>query len=391
MVAHAEVWIIGFFILIISIFLPFLHYLKCAKSSKKITFPDIMENMPDITILLPIKDESILIEKKLSEILNLDYPKSKLSLLVINSGSTDGSYEISKKFLNTNFNEISWKIENLKKPGKSYAVNMAIEMINTDIFIMMDAESQLNNNCLKKLVRWFSKPEVGGVCGRLETIKSDPEYQYRSRFNILRVGESVQDSTPIFEGSICAFRKSYLMSKKIDSNINADDTQLAMLIRGNNFKAIMDPEVSFSEPFDIDYSPSRARKIRRAQGLTRALWKYRNLNYSKGYSYSLIYISQFYFYIIFPWLFLFSTSLISLSIIYQIVFTNLAKWTISNYIYLLPSIFIFFKTPRNLFGGCIILLQSHLLLLFGKKLNIWNTDSEMRKSIKSKLSDKSNQ
>ena len=239
MVAHAEVWIIGFFILIISIFLPFLHYLKCAKSSKKITFPDIMENMPDITILLPIKDESILIEKKLSEILNLDYPKSKLSLLVINSGSTDGSYEISKKFLNTNFNEISWKIENLKKPGKSYAVNMAIEMINTDIFIMMDAESQLNNNCLKKLVRWFSKPEVGGVCGRLETIKSDPEYQYRSRFNILRVGESVQDSTPIFEGSICAFRKSYLMSKKIDSNINADDTQLAMLIRENNFKAIL--------------------------------------------------------------------------------------------------------------------------------------------------------
>ena len=385
MLWFTEIWITSVIILAISIFIPFINYLKCLNISKKAIFPSHDDFFPSVTILLPVKNEAILIKNKLSEIINLDYPKSLISILIINSGSTDGTFEIAKDFLNENCAHVKSRIENLEITGKSYAINKALDIIETDIFIMMDTESQLNKDCINKLLRWFANPEIGGVCGRQMMDPSDIEFYYRSRFNTLRIGESLQDSTPIFEGSICSFRKSCLEGKKIDSNINADDSQLAMIIRDNNFKAIMDPEVLFFEPFGNDYIPSKSRKIRRAQGLSRVFWKNRRLNYTKEYAYSIIFFNQFYFHIIFPWLILLSFTTILFIMPFQIYYINFESWNLSNFAMSIPFISLFFKTPRNLLEGCMILSYSHLLLLNGKKLNIWNIDNELRKLIKKEI------
>ena len=345
-------------------------------SSNKLNNLNMMTNYPKITIFLPVRNESKLIKQKLNEILNLEYPKSKISILIIDSKSQDNTVKIANDFLNNYSGKIPWKIIQNQPKGKSNAVNKALEIIDTDIFVMMDTEPILQSNCLKNLVRWFNDSEIGGVCGKIKIHNDDPGYSYRNRFNILRVGESHIDSTPLFEGSICAFRMSAISKSRINANINADDSQLAMLIRRNGFRAIMDPEIEFLEPVeDINFF-SFKRKTRRAQGITRSLFLNRDLVFNKS-TYSKIFLFNFYFYIIMPWFIIISILLVLNSVIsFHVNYGN------NFYLYSLYSFILIFTilSPiiRGFLNGIFILLYSQIILLFGIKLNVWDQDEGLR-------------
>jgi poly-beta-1,6-N-acetyl-D-glucosamine synthase len=372
----SQFFIFGILIGLFSIIPTILYFLGMKNSSNKLNNLNMMTNYPKITIFLPVRNESKLIKQKLNEILNLEYPKSKISILIIDSKSQDNTVKIANDFLNNYSGKIPWKIIQNQPKGKSNAVNKALEIIDTDIFVMMDTEPILQSNCLKNLVRWFNDSEIGGVCGKIKIHNDDPGYSYRNRFNILRVGESHIDSTPLFEGSICAFRMSAISKSRINANINADDSQLAMLIRRNGFRAIMDPEIEFLEPVEDIKFFSFKRKTRRAQGITRSLFLNRDLVFNKS-TYSKIFLFNFYFYIIMPWFIIISILLVLNSVIsFHVNYGN------NFYLYSLYSFILIFTilSPiiRGFLNGIFILLYSQIILLFGIKLNVWDQDEGLR-------------
>jgi len=360
---------------------PALHYLKGKNFAASLQFPEDQPNSPELTIVLPVRNESIVIRDKLDEIVGMEYPMSRVSILVLDSASTDRTGSIARQHLKKNAGEASWKIENVKRPGKSVALNLALDFIETEFFVMMDADAMLPPSSLRLLSRWFQDPGIGAVCGQLDSHHGSRGHPYRSRFNILRVGESVIDSTPIFEGSICAFRMSAIGHSRINSGSNADDSQLAMLVRRNGFRAIMDPEIKFFEP-DSEYSvEKRSRRVRRAQGLSRAFWANRDLR-SKNYgAYASIFSSQLYFHLIFPWL----ISVSVVSILLPIFFGLLEFPDIGWHAVLFPGAILAMgsasRTCRGIFGGSLILVHSHILLLSGRSLHIWEPDAELRLAI----------
>ena len=297
---------------------------------------------------------------------------SKISILVVDSGSTDGTAEIARNHLIENARGIEWRVESVDLPGKSIAVNTALDIINTEIFAMLDADAVLQPDALKLLVRWFQDSDIGGVCGRLDASKGAPDFSYRSRFNTLRIGESLMGSTPIFEGSVCAFRMSSIGSAKISPNINADDSQLAMLVRRNGFRAIMDPELRFTEP-DSTNRNQRRRSVRRAQGLVRALLANRDLaTFKRGQG--RIHAHALFFHVMMPWTLLLSFSSLLASFIVD-PFPSLgvgAKTHLISVAILL--VVILSKTGRGFLRGASVLLESHVLMLLGVRLNVWETD-----------------
>ena len=128
---------------------------------------------------------------------------------------------------------------------------------------MMDADSISEQNSLEQMMSRFSDNEIGAVSGFSMPNKGSLDYQYRSRFNKIHIGESLVDSTPVFEGSLCAFRVSSLEGMNVKPDINADDFNWHNY-RRNGYRAVMDPYVGFLE---TNQTLSRNRKIRRAQGL----------------------------------------------------------------------------------------------------------------------------
>lgn len=273
MVSAQEFWISGLLLSFMSVLIPLIHYIRCLKYHKS----EIISNhnnyninfTPKITILLPVRDEEIVIKEKLTELLDMNYPLKKISLLILDSQSKDRTIQIAEDYLEQYSAEINYEIIKIDKPGKSYAVNCAMDLINTEFFIMMDAESILFPESLLQIIKWFTDESIGAVCGKFSPQIDDLDYDYRKNFNILRIGESAIHSTPIFEGSICAFRKEALGGKKINSNINSDDTQLSLLSIRNGYRSIMDKDLIFIEP-PTEGKNRKKRQLRRSQGLIKA-------------------------------------------------------------------------------------------------------------------------
>ena len=366
--------IFGLSLFTFSIFPPSIHYLRSTLSGKKIAKPDSGVYQPKVTIFLPTRNESSNIERKIDEILSMDYPLSKINVLVIDSCSSDDTVQLASNYLSLSNSVCGWEVFSLEKAGKSIAVNQALDKIETEFFVMMDSDAICKPDSLKLLLSWFSDRKIGAVCGQHLIEKGKSGFHYRSSFNIIRIGESYLDSTPIFEGSVCAFRKSALLGKKINERINADDSQLAMLVRRNGFKSMMDSRVLFREKNTID---SRKRRVRRAQGLIRALFSNRDLCSDHGI-FSRIMLQSIYFHTIFPWAILSSILITSLPILFNPDFVlSLSYVTITAFLFV--SSIIASRFGRGLVIGSTILIEAQIRLLFGETLESWIPERDQGK------------
>jgi len=359
----------GLLIGLVAIFPSGLHYLQAKRVSDFLKRPDTPFPIPAVTVFIPARDESLLIEDKLKEILSQDFPNDRIRILVVDSGSIDGTAKIAEEFLEEHAGEIPWKVIALERPGKSIAVNHALDMIETDFFFMTDVDSILEPDALHSVMEWFQDEKIGAVCGHHSITGNSPLPAFRRRFNTLRLGESSIDSTPIFEGSVCAFRMASISPLEIFSDVNADDSQLAIMSRRNGYRAIMDGNVQFTEQLLPNERRSR-RSLRRAQGIIRTLFRNRDLALSQG-KYGGIYLHNLYFYLLMPWFVLLALILISSSLLPFLTQSSIAGHEIYLSSVLLLCAFSFTRATREFIFGITCLLGAQVLLIIGVRLDIW--------------------
>ena len=257
--------------------LPLLIYRINAKrwNSLALDYPQ-ESHETELMILLPIWNESLVIEKKLDD-LNRDYP-FKTSLLVIDSASSDDCVEKVKQWLSNNPSIFSntQVIEMPERLGKTRAVKLALESLDqqsfTGLVLMTDADALISEGTIKRLHGWFSDPAIGAVGSRANR-RTDlhGEKDYRSMYEMLRIAESKRDSTPFLEGSCMMWRHGAFRTDDLLVESNADDAQIASLIRFGGLRSIIDHNASF-----IDFAPTTVegqsrQKVRRAQGLQNIL------------------------------------------------------------------------------------------------------------------------
>ena len=89
--------------------------------------------------------------------------------------------------------------------------------------------------------------------------------------------------------------------QELNINSNADDAQIANLIRMKGFRSILDNSVQFTDFAPVEIDDQRRQKIRRAQGLQRLLMSINtNDDRIKRSDYSYIIKRQRYFHLIIP-------------------------------------------------------------------------------------------
>lgn len=302
--------------------LPLLIYRSKAKRWNRLALDYPQESHEtELMILLPIWNESLVIEKKLDD-LNRNYP-FKTSLLVIDSASSDDSVEKVNHWIRENstvFSE-SQVIQMPERLGKTSAVKLALESLDqqsfTGLVLMTDADALISEGTIKRLHGWFSDPAIGAVGSRANReTKLYGEQDYRSLYEMLRLAESKRDSTPFLEGSCMMWRHGSFRSDDLLTESNADDAQIASLIRFGGLRSILDEDASF-----IDFAPTTVegqsrQKVRRAQGLQNILDKFpKQHELPEEGHYSTIFRSQRYFHLVVPMM------------LFQIAIVAIIRWT----------------------------------------------------------------
>ena len=259
---------------------PLIRYRLRANQWNKLTlaYPPTSHDT-ELTILLPIWNEAVVIEKKLAD-LHRKYP-AKTSLLVIDSASTDESVSLVNRWI-TNNSEAFSTTEVIVMPerlGKTSAVKLAVEHLTNQSYsglvLMTDADALIASETVDRLYGWFADNSIGAVgssANRRTNLHGEQDYRAVSEF--LRSAESKIDSTPFLEGSCMMWRHGSFDASDLNTDCNADDAQIASLIRINGLRSIFDSEASFTDFAPSTVEGQRRQKIRRAQGLQNMLRRF---------------------------------------------------------------------------------------------------------------------
>lgn len=128
---------------------------------------------PEVTVMVAAHNEEKVILEKLQNLIELNYEKEKLKILITSDNSTDTTTEIVKKFISEN---PGWNIrlfEVKERKGKTNAQNEAQKLVDTDILIMTDANSILDKNAVKELAASFSSEDIAYVSGALKLVNGN--------------------------------------------------------------------------------------------------------------------------------------------------------------------------------------------------------------------------
>ena len=116
---------------------------------------------PTVTLIIAAYNEEAVIQEKLENSLNLNYPADKLEILVVSDCSSDRTDEIVQNFP---FNQVKL-VRMSERTGKTSGLNRALEQVNSDMVVFSDANAIYDSMAIRKLVRHFVDSTVGYVVG----------------------------------------------------------------------------------------------------------------------------------------------------------------------------------------------------------------------------------
>ena len=217
-----------------------------------------------VSVLLCVYNGEPWIRDKLLSILQLDYPRDLLQVMVISDGSSDGTDDIVRQFAGDG-------VELLRVPrgGKAAALNAGLRAARGEILFFTDVRQPLDPGCLKSLVGCLGDPSVGAACGHVYFLGSPEEqqahmglywrYEKWIRLNHTRI-HSIQAGT----GCLYAMRRE--LAAPIPPDTLLDDTYLPLCAFFRGYRFVFDTgAIAYEYPTTLD--TEFRRKVRTLAGI----------------------------------------------------------------------------------------------------------------------------
>jgi cellulose synthase/poly-beta-1,6-N-acetylglucosamine synthase-like glycosyltransferase len=122
---------------------------------------------PPVTILVAAHNEEKVISNILSALMTVKYPADKMLIVPVNDRSKDRTKEIIDEFVVRFPGRIRPFHRTGGKGGKAAALKDAMELVETEVILIFDADYIPGAGLIRQLTAPFFDPEVGGVMGRV--------------------------------------------------------------------------------------------------------------------------------------------------------------------------------------------------------------------------------
>ncbi|MCA9356290.1 glycosyltransferase family 2 protein [Candidatus Nomurabacteria bacterium] len=146
-------YIFGFLSLYIQVFFFVTFFESKKKLEKKVKNIVSLPYYPKVTIIIPCYNEQDTIRDTVQSVLNLNYPKNKLDIILVNDGSTDNTLAKLKEFEGLK----NVRVFDKENGGKHTAINLGIEKAQGDFIAGLDSDSFVDEMALKNIIDRFIK------------------------------------------------------------------------------------------------------------------------------------------------------------------------------------------------------------------------------------------
>jgi cellulose synthase/poly-beta-1,6-N-acetylglucosamine synthase-like glycosyltransferase len=214
---------------------------------------------PSVTLIVAAHDEESVIERRVENLLALDYPTDKLEIVVASDASTDGTDELVESIA---ARENRVRLLRCPRGGKVAAQNRAVRETQGEILAFSDANAQWKPDALRKLVRNFADDDVAYVCGGhfYEAPDGTNKEGLYWRFEAwLRRSESTLGSITGGIGPIYAVRRSDYVD--VDPRFGHDLAFPYVMVQHGR-RAVFEPQAVAWEKPSRDVEDEYRRKVR---------------------------------------------------------------------------------------------------------------------------------
>jgi cellulose synthase/poly-beta-1,6-N-acetylglucosamine synthase-like glycosyltransferase len=292
---------IGIVITVFTVSLALLY-----RGSARPTLRRMSQIVPTVSLVIPTYNEASVIRQKLENVLQLDYPRDKLEVVVVDSASSDETRSIVNRFATEHRREISLiLIEQPIRHGKSEAINEALRSIRSEVLVLTDADVAFPPQSLRKLVKNFDGSDIGAVSGVEvpvggKSFLTGIEADYRRMYTAIRLAEGETDTPFMCESELSAYRREIL--DPLRPGTVCDDVELTVCIRSKGFKAVYAPGVSFFETEASDLRPKLQHKLRRGMNNQHALLQNSKVMFNRDFGRygTLVFPFEFFVHIVSP-------------------------------------------------------------------------------------------
>ncbi len=268
-----------FWILVIIILYSYIGYpvfLYILALFKKAPSENTHKNLPDVTLFIAAYNEKQVIDEKVKNCREINYPKDKLHILWVTDGSDDGSENYLKQF------EDMHVMHKPEREGKTGAINRGMTSVNTEITVFTDANTMINSEAIQKIVQKFNDKQTGCVAGEKRIFKNKQEkavgagegiyWRYES---FIKYYESIVNSVIGAVGELFAIRTDLFTPLEKDTLI--DDFMISMRIAMKGKKIDYAPSAYAYEYASATIKEEMKRKIRIASGGFQAIYRLKHL------------------------------------------------------------------------------------------------------------------
>lgn len=234
--------------------------------------------LPTVSILISAYNEEAVIERKIQNILELDYPKEKLEVLIGDDGSADRTAEIIARYGDQGITLVKAP----KNAGKAAMLNRLHGIAKNEILLLCDANTMFFPNVVRKLVRAFQDEKIGCACGHL--ILSDKsgsvlgrgESSYWDLESEIKKFEGILDRLIGGNGALYAIRRELYTELPVKKSV-MDDFFIATKVLQKGFFCTFIPSAIGTEQTSKDSSGEYRRKIRIGRANFNFLFSYLSL------------------------------------------------------------------------------------------------------------------
>mgnify|MGYP001262302047 FL=1 len=133
-----------------------------------------MDNLPLVSVIMPVRDEAAYIERSLGSVLAQDYPADRLEILVVDGMSHDGTreYVAAAQAARSNLRLLD-NPRGIVPPG----LNIGIAQARGDIIVRVDGHCEIAPDYVRRCVEHLLAGGVEAVGGPIETIGETEEAQ----------------------------------------------------------------------------------------------------------------------------------------------------------------------------------------------------------------------
>jgi biofilm PGA synthesis N-glycosyltransferase PgaC len=222
---------------------------------------------PGVSVVMVVRNEERVLESKLRNLLDLDYPPESCQIVVVSDGSTDRTEAILREHVN---NPRMHVVMNQLPRGKASGLNDALAWVQGEIVVFTDARQKIEPGALRILLENFADPEVGCVSGEL--MLGDPAAgETRQGMGLywrieksIRELEAASGSVVGATGALYAVRRGLLTG--LPEGTILDDVYIPLQVVRQGRRVVFEPRARAWDSPDLGGGLEFARKVRTLSG-----------------------------------------------------------------------------------------------------------------------------